>query len=52
MVFSASFGHISGVHFNPSVTIGVLIAGEMQAVMAILYVVMQLLGGEIVVDLN
>jgi glycerol uptake facilitator-like aquaporin len=45
MVFAASFGHISGVHFNPSVTIGVLIAGEMQAVMAILYVVMQLLGG-------
>jgi len=45
MVFSASFGHISGVHFNPAVTIGVLIAGEMQAVMAILYVVMQLLGG-------
>ncbi len=46
MVLAASFGHISGVHFNPSVTIGVLIAGEMQAVMAILYVVMQLLGGE------
>jgi len=45
MVFAASFGHISGVHFNPSVTIGVLIAGEMQAVMAILYAVMQLLGG-------
>lgn len=45
MVLSASFGHISGVHFNPSVTIGVLIAGEMQAVIAILYVVMQLLGG-------
>ena len=46
MVLAASFGHISGVHFNPSVTIGVLIAGEMQAVMAILYIVMQLLGGK------
>lgn len=45
MVLAASFGHISGVHFNPSVTIGTLIAGEMQAVMAILYIVMQLLGG-------
>jgi len=44
-VLAASFGHISGVHFNPSVTLGVLIAGEMQPVMAILYVVMQLLGG-------
>lgn len=46
LVFAASFGHISGVHFNPAVTIGILIAGEMQAVMAILYVVMQLLGGQ------
>ena len=46
LVLSASFGHISGVHFNPSVTIGILIAGEMQAVMAILYIVMQLLGGK------
>lgn len=45
MVLAASFGHISGVHFNPSVTIGVLITGEIQAVMAILYIVMQLLGG-------
>lgn len=46
MVFSASFGHISGVHFNPAVTIGVLVAGEIQAVVAILYVIMQLLGGD------
>ncbi|CAF1278631.1 unnamed protein product [Rotaria sordida] len=45
MVLTASFGHISGVHFNPSVTIGVLIAGEMQPIMAILYFVVQLLGG-------
>ncbi|CAM4870295.1 unnamed protein product [Rotaria socialis] len=45
MVFTACFGHISGVHFNPAVTIGVLIAGEMQPVLAILYFVVQLLGG-------
>ena len=45
MVFAASFGHISGVHFNPAVTIGVLIAGETQPIIAILYVVVQLLGG-------
>jgi len=44
-IFAASFGHISGVHFNPAVTIGVLIAGEVQIVMAILYIVAQLLGG-------
>lgn len=47
MIFTASFGHISGVHFNPSVTLGVLIAGEMQSVLAILYFVVQLLGGKI-----
>lgn len=43
--FAAGFGHISGVHFNPAVTIGVLIAGELQILMAILYFVAQLLGG-------
>lgn len=46
IVLTASFGHISGVHFNPSVTIGVLIAGEMQAILSILYLVVQLLGGK------
>lgn len=45
-VFAASFGHISGVHFNPAVTLGVLIAGEIQALMAVFYVCMQLLGGK------
>lgn len=44
-VLAASFGHISGVHFNPSVTIGVLMGGEMQPIMAVLYVIAQLLGG-------
>jgi len=44
-VFAASFGHISGVHFNPSVTIGVLIAGEIEILIATLYIVAQLLGG-------
>ena len=46
MVLAACFSHISGVHFNPSVTVGVLIAGEIQALMAILYIAMQLLGGK------
>lgn len=45
MVLTASFGHISGAHFNPSVTVGVLIAGEIQPIVATLYVVVQLLGG-------
>lgn len=46
MVLTASFGHISGAHFNPSVTVGVLIAGEIQPIVATLYVVVQLLGGK------
>jgi glycerol uptake facilitator-like aquaporin len=46
MVLAASFGHISGGHFNPSVTIGILMAGDMQPIIAILYVLMQLLGGK------
>ena len=45
MVFAASFTHISGVHFNPAVTVGIVIAGAIEPTMALLYVVMQLLGG-------
>ncbi|CAF0894058.1 unnamed protein product [Didymodactylos carnosus] len=36
MAFAASFGHISGVHFNPAVTLGIFIAGQIGLVMAIL----------------
>ncbi len=38
-------GHISGGHFNPAVTCGLVAAGRFQAKNAPLYVVAQLLGG-------
>ncbi|KAH9519952.1 Aquaporin-8 [Bulinus truncatus] len=38
-------GSISGGHLNPAVTLGVLIAGAISPVKAILYIVAQVLGG-------
>lgn len=38
-------GHISGAHFNPAVTAGQLVAGRIDTLDAIWYVVAQVLGG-------
>jgi MIP family channel proteins len=38
-------GHISGGHFNPAVTLGVLVSGNIQIITAVLYMICQLLGG-------
>lgn len=43
--FAYSYGHISGTHINPAVTIGVWLAGKMDTGKAFSYVVFQLLGG-------
>ncbi|CAF4952793.1 unnamed protein product [Rotaria sp. Silwood1] len=45
IIFVASLGHISGGHFNPAVTLGVLITGNIQLKKALLYMLMQLIGG-------
>ncbi|CAF2540014.1 unnamed protein product [Rotaria sp. Silwood2] len=45
IIFVASLGHISGGHFNPAVTLGVLITGDIQLKKALLYMLMQLIGG-------
>ena len=45
VVFIYAFGHISGTHINPAVTLGLLIAGEIQFVTAIGYWIVQFLGG-------
>ena len=45
MAFAFAYGPVSGGHFNPSVTIGVLAAGAMRTGDAIGYIVVQLLGG-------
>jgi glycerol uptake facilitator-like aquaporin len=43
--FAAAYGSVSGGHMNPAVTVGVLVAGAMDAAAAIFYVISQLLGG-------
>jgi len=40
-----AFGHVSGAHLTPAVSIGAAITGRVNAVDAILYVVAQVLGG-------
>jgi MIP family channel proteins len=44
-VMVAAFGHISGGHFNPAVTLGVLLGGKIHASTAVVFWVAQLLGG-------
>jgi aquaporin Z len=44
-LMAAAVGHISGGHFNPAVTFGMLITGRIGVGAAIGYIVAQLLGG-------
>ena len=43
--FAYAYGHISGTHINPAVTLGVLAAGKIDANRAVAYIVAQCLGG-------
>lgn len=43
--FAYAYGHISGTHINPAVTLGVWVAGRIDTARAAAYVVVQLLGG-------
>ncbi|MEM9290053.1 MAG: aquaporin [Acidobacteriota bacterium] len=43
--FAYAYGHISGTHINPAVTIGLLVGGAIDTTKAIAYIVVQLLGG-------
>jgi MIP family channel proteins len=43
-VLISNTGHISGGHHNPAVTVGVWVAGKIESVRAILYIVAQLAG--------
>ena len=45
VAFAYAYGHISGTHINPAVTLGLLIAGEIEFVAAIGYWIAQFLGG-------
>src|SRR4029453_14600692 len=43
--FAYAYGHISGTHINPAVTLGVFTAGLMDAGRAVSYIAFQLVGG-------
>lgn len=43
--FAYAYGHISGTHLNPAVTLGVWAAGKIDTTRALAYVAVQLLGG-------
>jgi MIP family channel proteins len=45
MAFAFAYGPVSGGHFNPAVTVGVLAAGAMRTGEAIGYIVSQFIGG-------
>jgi aquaporin Z len=42
-----NFGGISGAHFNPAVTCGMLVTGRIKPALAVLYIVAQLMGASI-----
>ncbi len=41
----SALGHVSGAHFNPAVTIGLLVARKISPLLAIMYILGQLVGG-------
>jgi aquaporin Z len=43
--FAYAYGHISGTHINPAVTLGVLAAGKIDTARAFSYIVFQIAGG-------
>lgn len=45
LIMAYSVGHISGGHFNPAVTIGLIAAGRFESGNAIGYIIAQVLGG-------
>ena len=45
VTFAYAYGHISGTHINPAVTLGLLIAGEIRIAAAVGYWIVQFLGG-------
>lgn len=42
-----TYGHLSGAHFNPSVTVGLLVGGKITVINAALYMGVQFIGGVI-----
>ena len=45
LVFAYAYGHISGTHINPAVTLGLWVARQIDTLSAAAYILVQLLGG-------
>lgn len=45
LTFAYAYGHISGTHINPAVTLGLLVGGQIKLNEALAYIGVQLLGG-------
>jgi len=45
LVFAYSYGHLSGTHINPAVTIGLWVGKQINLPNAVGYIIVQLLGG-------
>ena len=43
--FAYAYGHISGTHINPAVTLGVWAAGKIESARAFSYIIFQIVGG-------
>lgn len=46
-IMVSNFGHISGGHFNPAVTIGAWVVGKLESARAVVYIVVQLGGAAV-----
>ncbi len=45
LTFAYAYGHVSGTHINPAVTIGLWAGKQIDAASAVAYIVVQLIGG-------
>ncbi|MCP5085980.1 MAG: aquaporin [Rhodobacteraceae bacterium] len=45
LTFAYAYGHISGAHFNPAVTVGLWVGKQIDTANAVAYIVVQLIGG-------
>jgi len=45
LTFAYAYGHISGAHFNPAVTIGLWVGKQIDTASAVAYIVVQIIGG-------
>ena len=41
-----AFGHVSGGHLNPVVSVGMIVGGRINVLQGVLYIVAQVIGGE------